>query len=515
MKKYTGPWGEVQLKHLLARTLFGASQLELAFFRDKTMIECVEILLTPRSIPPPPIYTSPEADDPDVLPGNTFVFSPQIEKVERVRVHNVKMWWVGLLLNNERSITEKMVFFWRNHFAVEFNVVQDARYDYHYLNTLRQHATGNFKKLLREITVDPCMLVYLNGNLNNKTAPNENYGRELQELFSIGKGPDSHYTEGDVKTAAKILSGWKDDKIKIGSYFDPSAHNTDDKTFSEFYSNHKIRGRSGEEGATETDELISMICSNPEAARFICRKLYRWFVNCNIDEKVEKEVILPLSEILIKSDYEVMPVLKTIFTSSFFYEPDLIGCMIKSPIDFLCGIMHDFKVQFATDILTLYDHWDKVHTALFFLGEDIGDPPSVAGWPAFYEFPMYDRNWIRSEGLAMRNKIVRYFSNPSEVVETFFRIDYRSFVSRLPDPANSSALLADSLKLLCIVQPGESKIKYMKGLLEVSQKEPLSWADLWAAYKSNPEENKIKEETDYRLIKVFGIILVLPEYQIM
>ncbi len=515
-KTYAGPWTDDHLKHLLRRTLFGIPAGNLNFPPGKSMQDCVELILAMAPAASPPIYNDDK--DPDVKKGETFVFAPENKFIEKRRLILLRAWWLGHMVKPQKSITEKMVMFWHNHFAVEFNMVNDSRYSYRYLNILRQNATGNFKKLLREITTDPCMLVYLNGNLNNNAAPNENYGRELQELFAIGKGPDSHYTEDDVKTAAKVLSGWKDDKNKIESYFDPAFHNTDDKVFSPFYNKHKITGRSGAEGAAETDDLINMICSNPEVAKFLCRKLYRWFVQSNIDDAIEKNVITPLSEIMVRENYEVKPVLKAMFTSDFFYDPNLIGSMFKSPVDYLTGIIQEFQRNFAQLAEEDFEKWDKVLKPLSkmsaFLGQNIGDPPGVAGWPAYYEFPSFDKLWISSELFSMRNKVVRTIAYPQQD-EQILQLDFIGYVSRLPNPGDAHALLVDSLKMLCCIQPGSGQILYMQGLLNAEQTSGQKWTDLWLNYKNNLTNNDLKNEVTARLQRIYVMIFLLPEFQIM
>jgi uncharacterized protein (DUF1800 family) len=512
VKQYSGPWTERQISHLLRRTLFGVTLKDHNFFKDKSIEECVDVLLSVVPAPQPPMWCT---DDPNVPEGTSFVFAPEVKDRADGNILGLKAWWVEGMLTPQNSITDKMVLFWHNHFALEFGKVLDSRYAYQYLNLMRQHAIGNFKKLTREITTTPCMLVYLNGNINNKAAPNENYGRELQELFTVGKGPDSHYTEADVKAAAKVLSGWKDDEKKIGSYFDPASHDTDDKIFSPFYNNEKIKGINGDGGAKETDDLIAMICGQKEVAKFLCRKLYRWFVNCNIDEKVEKDVIGPLSEIMIQSDYEIKPVLKALLSAEFFYDPYLIGGMFKSPVDYLVGLLRIFNINFSEDeIEEKFQHLYGVAVILGVLGQNLGDPPSVAGWPAYYEFPIYDKSWINSENLSFRNKLARLLSYPEES-EGHVKFDFFWFADNLPNPANSQAFVSDSWNSLCCMKLDPNKAKYMVDQLESAQKTQNTWAELWAIYKSEPLKKEAKDEIMNRMRKIFDFIFTSPEFQIM
>jgi uncharacterized protein (DUF1800 family) len=479
------------------------------------MHQCVDLLLTPSALPAPPDYVEGGGRSAN---EKSFVFGPPGNGVEKRKLLNLKGWWIRQMLQPQKNITEKMVLFWHNHFVIEFTTVNDVRYCYRYLNTLRQNATGNFKTLLRQITTDPAMLVYLNGNLNNNTAANENYGRELQELFTVGKGPDSHYTEGDVKSAARVLCGWKDDKDKIDSYFAPVFHSHDEKVFSSFYNNCRIAGKQGAGGAKETDELIEMICSNREVSRFLCRKLYRWFVHSNIDEQVEAQVITPLAEMMVHENYEVTPVLKALFSAEFFYQPKLMGGMFKTPIDFLLDIVRGFDPHFSDmvhmDTEKLWNALRILSKMSALLGQNIGDPPNVAGWPAYYEYPSFDKFWINSEFLSVRNKIVRILAYPSQS-EQPVQLDFVDFVNHLPRPGDALALLTDSLKLLCCIQPGSSQVNYMKQLLDAEKAGGQKWADLWAQYKSNPTLTEVRDEVTARLQRIYVMIFMFPEFQIM
>jgi len=518
MKVYSKPWTELQLRHLLQRTLFGFAKVDLDFFKGKSMEECVDILLTPRSLPSVPVI--PIDGDPILPKGQVFISHPDVNlESENIRHEFLKAWWMGLMLDPQRSITEKMVLFWHKHFVIQFKKITDTRYDYQYLTTLRHNATGNFKTLAKLITIDPGMLAFLNGNSNEKSGPNENYAREFQELYTVGTGPDSHYTEADVKAAARVLSGWKDDKKKITSHFDPSLHDTEDKVFSAFYNNHKIAGRAGNEGAGETDELIEMICSNRETSKFLCRKLYRYFVDRNIDENIEKDVIVPLADILVQSNYEIRPVLKALLTSEIFYAPGVMGSMFKSHVDFMVGIFRGLQYKFSDDLSLHFFETGIIKALAESMGQEIGDPPEVAGWPAYYEFPTYDKNWVSSDSLAARKNAVTWITVPgsAENKENLppLILDLLAYVDRTADPGNSKALISDILHLLCFISPNSNEVNRLEGLLDSGQKYPLVWSKLWSLYKTDITKEDIKEEVNRRLQKIFGIILMLPEFQLM
>ena len=190
-------------------------------------------------------------DDLGVAQGQTWVNDPNTASAEevrgsinRLRVSSLRKWWAGLIINQGRSVQEKMVLFWHHHFSVQESEVENAQFLFRHHNLLRTNAMGNVKTLAREVTVDPAMLLHLNGYLNSKQAPDENYAREFQELFTVGKGADSLYTENDVIAAARVLTGWRINDDPLGSYFDSSAHDTGSKSFSSFYNNTSIAGSS-------------------------------------------------------------------------------------------------------------------------------------------------------------------------------------------------------------------------------------------------------------------------------
>jgi uncharacterized protein (DUF1800 family) len=252
--------------------------------------------------------------------------------VNSLRNASFKKWWMGVMINQDRSIREKMMLFWHNHFATETNVVGNAQFVYSHHLLLRTYALGNFKSLTRAVTIDPAMLVYLNGERNTKNAPDENYSRELQELFCCGKGPDSLYTEGDVKAAAQVLTGWKNDAATLSSTFVPQRHDATNKQFSSFYNNTIIQGKTGPTaGDEELDALLNMIFATQEVAKYICRRLYRWFVYYDIDDTVEATIITPLANLFRTGNYEIKPVLDVLLKSEHFFDALAKGCLIKSP----------------------------------------------------------------------------------------------------------------------------------------------------------------------------------------
>jgi hypothetical protein len=228
---YGGAFGTNEIIHLLKRTMFGAAKADLDYFKTKTLSQAVNEMLSIPAVPPlPPVknYANPvdPADlDTGVAAGTTWVNTNTNDGgVNSQRVSSLKSWWMGLMISQNRNILEKMVLFWHNHFSTETNDIGRAIWAYQNNSILRKNALGNFKQFVKDITLDTGMLRYLNGYLNTNTAPDENYGRELQELFTVGKGIDNGtppYSESDVKAAAKVLTGWTVNNTTNTSLFNP------------------------------------------------------------------------------------------------------------------------------------------------------------------------------------------------------------------------------------------------------------------------------------------------------
>src|SRR5688572_30537968 len=231
---YSGAWTSNEVQHLLKRTMFGSTKSDLNYFKSLSMSQAVDELLNPVTpLPSPPVndYNNATVTDPAVPAGQTWVNNPTNDgTINGLRRQTFKKWWTGVQINQDRSLREKMTLFWANHFSTESVDINNAHWVYWHHNLMRQNALGNFRQLVKAVTIDAGMLRYLNGYLNTNTAPDENYARELQELFTIGKEGTSIYTEDDVKKAAKVLTGWRINGTTYASFFDPTKHDSTSKT---------------------------------------------------------------------------------------------------------------------------------------------------------------------------------------------------------------------------------------------------------------------------------------------
>lgn len=301
----------------------------------------------------------------------------RIQQKNREGVRNLNMYWMHEMVNSAAQLREKMSFFWHGHFACRnLNVF----YQQGLLDVIRTNALGNFGTLLKEVSKSAAMLNFLNNQQNKKDHPNENFAREVMELFTLGRG---NYTETDVKEAARSFTGWGAN-VQGEFQFRKFQHDAGSKT---------VLGKTGN---FEGDEVLDILLNEKQTARFVTQKIYKFFVNENVDAaKIEW-----LADRFYKSNYEISKLLEDIFTSDWFYEEKNIGSKIKSPVELLVGIqrMLPMKLENEEALMVL----QKV------LGQLLFYPPNVAGWPG-------GKSWIDSSSLMMRMRIPKLINDVDEM----------------------------------------------------------------------------------------------------
>lgn len=531
LEPYTGSWTDNEIRHLLRRTTFGVKQAHLESLRGLTASQAVDIILMEHAAPPAPVnnyngYKYQEngedkiAQDKEIALGADWTKAKFDLDVEFWRNMSLKGWWMRNMLEQKPSVQEKMIFFWHNHIPIQMIEVYNARLSYPYLLTLRTNALGNVKKLIKEVTISPAMLFYLNGTYNEKWAPDENYARELQELFCIGKGPESKFTEDDVKAAARILTGWKADWDKPDNvYFNAIAHDEKDKQFSTFYGNKIIKGQSGQTGKNELDELITMLFDNNETALFICRKLYRFFVYAQIDAATETDIIKPLAVFLRQNGYNVKPVLEKLLKSQHFFDNLNRACMIKTPLDFALGLCREFEVKFPnpTDyrysfIASNYMYWWMEGMQL-----GLGDPPNVAGWPAWYQKPQLDRAWITTATISKRaqNSDMLVFWGYGLDDKHLSSIDELAFTKSLSNASDVNSLINEVVLRIFPFSIDNTVKQHLKSLLLYNQTNEQYWTDAWKDYLQNPTDEMKINNVRWRLRPFYQYLMQMDEYQLI
>ncbi|MEO1049396.1 MAG: DUF1800 domain-containing protein [Bacteroidota bacterium] len=461
LAQYNGVLDRRKAAHLLRRATFGPTKEEIDQFTGLSVAQAVNTLYEEQLAPEAPI-------DPNT--GQTWVEAPIPEERPEGHMSMVLGWWMDQMKNSGANIRERMVYFYHTHFTTKNDKVTDSVAIYYQNALFRQFAVGNFKEICRRICLDNAMTIFLDGKSNIKGRPNENFGREFLELYTIGKGPQvgeddyTTYTELDVQEAARVLSGYQEDRTYAnidletelptinfrGNGIIAGQHDATPKTFSERFNNAVIAPPVEEmqgdnttiEGALdELDQLVEMIFAQDETARYICRRLYRFFVYYEITEEVEQDVIEPLAQTFRDNNYELQPVLTQLLSSEHFFDTDNAtevddnhGAIIKSPLELVIGSMRYFRVELpdpASELPAFYDAYRSILRSLNDQGLDLYNPFEVAGYPAYHQAPSFNRNWISANFLALRYLFIdNLMSNP----EDGFVLDIIDFVR---DPANN------------------------------------------------------------------------------
>ncbi len=521
ISSYTGTFGREELKHLLRRTMFGATNADIAHFSGQTVGQVVDALLTVNTTQTPPkknywrlngTTPDPSLVDPAVPFGSTWVNTPNTVSAIDANIYRMTSffsWKVGLMVDQPRSILEKMVLFWTNHMPIQTTVVYNGLLFYGYDQLLRTNCLGNFRQMMYGVSINPAMLDYLNGNLNTATAPDENYARELMELFTLGEG--SGYSESDVQAAARVLTGWDTREILNSvailpeTYFRPERHDTGNKTFSTFFGGTVINGQSGDgAGATELNALLNMIFLRQEVSLFICRELYRFFVHGEISAQAESQVIVPLAELFranAGAADQMKIVMRALLTSDHFFSADIRACMMMSPADIVIGTVRKMKFAWPSETTQLearYKMFMSIHFHCVNSSQNLFDPPSVAGWPAYYQTPQFDELWLDSASYAARNSVVQSiigqgFNTGPDFYEAASRNltrkpDLMAVVGEFSDPADPNVVIngcADLLYAIAVSQGIKDQLKTNRLLL--GQASDLYWTDAYEIYAADPD----------------------------
>ena len=355
-----------KIRHLYSRAGFGLRFQDLRMAEHSTVKQAVDQLFK----------LSEDVKPLDIIAGN-ITYKEFLNKdtttrkmflqEQRQQEKGLNVYWVNQMSTTDAQLGEKMTLFWHNHFACR---TQNAWYAQQLNNIHRENALGNFGTMLLAVSKAPVMLQFLNNQQNQKNHPNENFARELMELFTIGRG---NYTEQDVKESARAFTGWSFNKE---GYFTarPNLHDAGQKTF---------LGNTGNFGG---EDIINMLLAKKETARFICNKLYKYLVN-EIPDAIH---VNAMADVLYNNKYELKPLLNYVFTADWFYADKNMGNMIKAPVEFIVGMNRQFYVEYKNpDVMLQFERT---------LGQVLFYPPNVAGWPG-------GKNWIDSSSLMYRIKI--------------------------------------------------------------------------------------------------------------
>jgi len=541
LEPYTGVWENAQKKHLLNRIITGYSTKHLQEISSLSLSKSLDLIFKVEKTPNVPVndydyeITKAETEKQGhfyIEPGKEYVYAPEPNGSPWPRHQSHDAWLFKNMIEQNTSIHWRMVFFLHNLLACGKGSVKMM---YQHYKLLFDSAFGSYKSLMYKVTLDPMMLEYLNLQSSQKYKPDENYARELQELFTVGKGPNSKYTEEDVTEMARLLVGWQfnyDSKKNSGpivNQFSHWNHDTGDKKFSAFYGNRVIKGRQGQDGMKELDEALDMIFATQECALYLCRRLYQFFCYPIIDDTVEKNVIAPMADLLRKNNYELIVPLKALLGSAHFFDSSFYNSMIKSPLEFSFGIMKEFDftiinydlktdipARFTSDLNKDFYKYRTLQWDMGNVGLNFTDPPSVSGWPAYYQAPVYDLFWINSDTVAKRanwgNGVGRwgkYLGIGDTRGGVNMQIDIIKYLASLKNPSNIDDVIdetVDRLMSVPISQAARLRIR-MKTLDGVA---PSYFTQLYQTYLAKPTDEN-KNTLTYRIQNLFGALFQMGE----
>ncbi|MCI4669723.1 MAG: DUF1800 domain-containing protein [Bacteroidia bacterium] len=523
LSPFEGTWDRATAAHLLRRTCFGPTPEEIDQALNLGLDGTLNLLFGNKGLPAPPVMYDFD-DDKYAAEGQTWIEAPVADGGNNGRrIRSLRAWSIGLMVNEGIHLRESLTLFWHNHFSVEQGKVGEARNAYQYLDTLRRNALGNFKTLVEKVTILPAMLVYLDGRQNVKGRPNENYARELFELFSIGKGPligpgnYTYFTETDVLAAAECLTGWSgstdsDEPGVPQVEFREDRHETGDKVFSSAFDGQVIKNQ----GQDEYKALIEMIFNRRQTAIHIVKKLYRWFLYYEIDENIHTNIIEPLADQLMEDGYEIKGVLRRFFASDHFLNAENHGGLIKHPIDFVVGTakLTQFPIPTGNDFVNAYHIWYELMLDARDMQMEFLSPPDVAGWPAYYQEPLFHKIWINSVTLPNRIGFIKsWIDRGFRRGETRIEVDTLDLLSTVSDPFDPNVLISDWIQRFLPQPLSEGERNSLKNVL-IPGLPDFEWTEEYMIYLQNPNDEMAEKSVRTKLEALLTSILTLAEFQL-
>jgi uncharacterized protein (DUF1800 family) len=444
------PWNVQRVGHLYRRAAFGANADELDAALKAGPEQAIENLLKGDA--------GQEEFDRQT--------APLAESIARGNNgQQLRAWWLHRMLASPHPLQEKLTLFWHNHFATSNAKVQNARFMLGQYELLRKHALGNFATLLQEISKDPAMMVWLDTRDSKKGNPNENYARELMELFSLGIG---NYTEKDIREGARAFTGWEIRGTE--PFFNANQHDNGEKTFL------------GQTGNFKGDDIVRICLEQPPAPKFLVAKLYRFLISETVPGT--PELLAPLAAEFHKSGYDFGALVKTMLRSNLFFSPQVYRTRIKSPVEFALGIVRGLEGHIGTSALA---------SALEELGQNIFNPPTVKGWdggPA----------WLNGQTLLFRQNLALALTSTEDA--RFGRRTDPAALLRKHGKKTDEEVLAFFLTLFLQDDlPAESR----RRLLDYQER---------AHKQTVPVYWTTEDAADHRVRALCHLVLTQPEFQL-
>ena len=581
----SGALGTKRAAHLLRRATFGPNKDNIDEYAGKTAAEAV-LALYSGSLPAPEAPIDPETGAEWAVSGIGGSNSGEGD------LQNFfKGWFLAQMMSSgvdpgislQYAAREKIVFFIHTVLTAITTKIDSSRALYFQNQLFRLYALDkdadekiNFKELSKKVSVDNAMLRLLDGNLNVNGSPNENYARELLELYTIGRGLEGHvpettepgdyfvYTEQDVQAAARVLSGWdfslqNDLNIEDASFthIDPdtqlprgkvkgdpmnaASHDNTPKTFSDRFDGTVIQrptdqlefpGGTTATEATAYDEisqLLNMIYTKRETALNICRRVYRFFVYHNITQAIDDTIVSSLADTFIAEGFKLQPVLEELFTSEHFYDAavgvtdDNFGGIIRSPLDLMIGTYRLFDItlpDYKTEPAALYERTNAMITELGSMGMNFYEPYDVAGYDAYHQYPIFHRAWISTNYLTRRYEFIQKLQDP--MLPDNEKIDPYQFVYnkiQFARAADATLLIEDLAKYFLprpesVTELTPERLAYFMTAFLKSPQIDTDPEGTWTDRWLHPEKYDEPEVVIGQLRSLFNAMLQSPEYQL-
>ncbi|CAL2089487.1 conserved protein of unknown function [Tenacibaculum sp. 190524A02b] len=541
LQKFNQVLGLRYAKHFLRRTSFNYSSEKIKAFALLTPEEAFNQLITnqnntwnepydPRPTDAPHGYWTSSTENPTSFDGQT-----------RKRRIVTAWWWYNAIKQN--SLKQKLTFFLHTSFTTSKDGgTGTSTHFFDHLRLLEHYAYGNIKTLAKKITFDNSMLNYLDNTQNNANNPNENYAREFLELFTILKGPQigngdyTNYTEFDVQQTAKVFSGIKiqvdrseidsDTNLPKGKAY-VAKHDTENKTFSDAFNQQTITGKNTEEGIVEElSDFVEMVFAKDATAISFCRKLYRFFVKSEWNDEIEQTIIIPLATELKNNNYEILPTVKTLLTSQHFFDAsdgnntdEIVGSIIKSPLQLISETITYFNLLIPDPIADAEDFFiffNFIHnTYLASAGMILWSPDSVAGYPAHYQEPDFDRHWFSSNTVLARYKMIESLLSGRNKLGNNGRIrailEIPKFIkNNITNASNAIELITELANHLYPESINDERKNYFaENLLEGFP--DYYWTTAWVEYLNTGDDTIVRS----RLNALIGNMINAPEFQLM
>ncbi len=460
------PWNRKRVYHVLKRLQFGANHADVDALLAQNPTEFIDQMIDNAIAAPMPDAPSWLNIVPPWGQGDEAIL--QYFNDNYFRYIGYQQDWIDLM--KVYPFREKMVLFWHNHFVTEIGKYEHAPLAYRYLTCLRSNALGNFKSFTHDIGLEDAMLFYLDGVENHAGNPNENYARELLELFTMGIG---NYTEDDIREIAKALTGHWFDWENLRAVYERQLYDRGEKTFF---------GRTGNFNYENTIDIIFEEREH-EIAQYLCTKLYKFFVH----DVPNQSIIDQMAQTFIANNFEIVPVLRQLLKSEHFFDTEILGSKIKSPIDYLLGMQKETGTEVVGNIKEWQSWW------LYQLGQFLLSPVNVAGWPGY-------RAWISTTTLPERWDMT--LAN-LWYVDDDYSVDVRAIANAMSNPNDPHQLAADLAEYLISVDiPQQDQDELVSVLL--AGMPDYEW-------HMNLEDDAII----WRLKSFLAHLRQLPEYQLM